>query len=73
MSGVLYAIFAIAILFIIAWYVQNERAGIDSDGSKGLLAMRSTREPESAAKPDKRWRSDGDAGRAQQNSNLKPM
>jgi len=69
MSGVLYAIFAIAILFIIAWYVQNERAGFDSDGGKGLLDMRSTRETKPVVK--QRWRSDG--GQPQQNSKPKPM
>jgi len=42
MSSVLYAIFVVAILFIIYWYVQNERAG--TDGSKGLLAMRAPKD-----------------------------
>jgi hypothetical protein len=40
MSGVFFGIFAGAILVVIWWYVQNERIGPDSDGDKGLLAMR---------------------------------
>ena len=42
MNSVLYAIFVVAILFIIFWYVQNERAG--TDGSKGLLALRAAKD-----------------------------
>lgn len=49
MSGLLYAVFVVAILFIIRWYTQNERLGPDSDGSKGLLAMRSTQSPSTGA------------------------
>jgi hypothetical protein len=40
MSGVFYAIFGLAILIVIRWYVQNERNDPDADGSLGLLAMR---------------------------------
>ena len=42
MSSVLYAIFVVAILFIIHWYIQNERAG--TDGNKGLLALRAAKD-----------------------------
>ncbi len=42
MSGIFFGIFAAAVLVIIWWYVQNERIGPDSDGDRGLLAMRTS-------------------------------
>lgn len=45
MNGLLYGIFVVGILFVIRWYIQNERAGTDSDGSIGLLAMRAPGKP----------------------------
>jgi len=45
MNGIYYAVFVAAILFIIRWYVQNERLGPDSDGRAGLLAMTAPPQP----------------------------
>jgi hypothetical protein len=39
MSGAFYAMFVVAILFVVLWYIRNERD--DLGGADGLLAMRS--------------------------------
>ena len=51
MTSLFYAIFVAAVLVIIHWYIQNERMGANSDGSKGLLAMRAQRKPQTDNKP----------------------
>lgn len=55
MSGLFYAVFVVAILFIIRWYDQNESEGPDPDGGKGLLAMSMARttQPESSGRAQK--------------------
>jgi hypothetical protein len=49
MSGIFYAIFVVGILVVIHWYIANERVGPNSDGSEGVLAMRSGRESDANA------------------------
>ena len=39
MSSVAYALISLAILYVIGWYIRNERAGADSKGDLGILAM----------------------------------
>ncbi len=57
MSGVYYLLFGIAILAIIWWCIQNDK-GSESDGAKGLLAMRRPKEtrPANRAKPSRNGR-----------------
>jgi hypothetical protein len=45
MDGVFYAIFGIAILLLIRWYMRNDK-GLNTDGNSGLFAMRTPPAPE---------------------------
>ena len=56
MSGAFYAVFVIAALYVVFWYVTNERGR--PSGQIGLLAMRDNRLSKTEKKKgsDRRWR-----------------
>jgi hypothetical protein len=47
MSSVYYAVYLLAVLVIIRWYVVSEANGANAGGRLGFLAMRTTDESES--------------------------
>jgi len=64
MQGIFYAIFVVAILVIIRWYIENERLGSNLEGDKGWLAMRN---PSSMRKPPRlAWKSRSERSDARQ-------
>jgi len=59
MQGIFYAIFVVAILVIIRWYIENERPGSNLEGDKGWLAMRKPGPRPKSQKPT--WKSSAEA------------
>jgi len=44
MSGLAYGLISLAVVYVIGWYIRNERAGgVDSAGEIGVIAMTSAR------------------------------
>ena len=39
MSGILWGLAVIAFVFIVMWYLENEKAG-DKDGTRGILGVK---------------------------------
>ena len=64
MSGVAYALISLAVLYVISWYIRNERAGADSKGDLGLLAMSARR-----VVPQKKFRLSDESGDASGSEN----